>query len=89
MRKLAFWMCCAGFACVSAVSLGCRGRSLLPPPGPIDYQQGRAVLHDPFPQNDIGVEEKAARPPSYQKPLAEPVRDRLYRDGSPWWFFGQ
>ncbi len=89
MRKLALFICCVIFGCASLVQTGCRQRPLLAPPGPIQYQQGQAVIHDPFPQNDIGVEEQASRPRDYQKPLAEPVRDRLYRDRSPWWYFGQ
>jgi len=84
MRTFAFLFCC-----LLLLSIGCRQRPLLAPPGPIQLQQNRAVIHDPFPQNDIGVEEQAARPREYSKPLAEPVRDRLYRDASPWWHFGR
>lgn len=75
--------------CLLSVTVGCRARPCLPAPGPIEMQQRRAVVHDPFPQNDIGVEEQGGRPPGYEQPLAEPVRDRLYRDASPWWHFGR
>ena len=52
---------------------GCRG-PLLPPAGTMEQQQARAVIHDPFPQNDIAPFEAASRPPGYQQPLPEPVR---------------
>ena len=70
---------------VAAVSIvGCRGRGLLPPAGPMNQQQASAVVHDPFPQNDIAPYEAASRPPSYQQPLPEPVRNRLVPDAMPW-----
>jgi hypothetical protein len=70
--------------CLAAVSLaGCRGRPLLPAPGPLNQQQSRAVVHDPFPQPDIGVDEAAARPRDYQHPLPQPRRDRMFWEG---WF---
>ena len=62
------------------VLAGCRGRGLLPPAGPLNQQQANAVIHDPFPQNDIGPFEAASRPPDYQQPLPEPVRNRISRD---------
>jgi hypothetical protein len=63
---------------------GCRGRRLLEPPGPILQQQANAIVHDPFPQNDIAPYEAASRPPAYQQPLPEPVRNRLVPDAMPW-----
>jgi hypothetical protein len=63
---------------------GCRGRGFLPAPGPMNEQQANAIVHDPFPQNDIAPFEAASRPPSYQQPLAEPVRNRLVPDAMPW-----
>lgn len=63
---------------------GCRGRGLLPPAGPMNQQQAQAVVHDPFPQNDIGPYEAASRPPSYQQPLPEAVRNRIGADSMPW-----
>ncbi|QDV64939.1 MULTISPECIES: membrane or secreted protein [Crateriforma] len=79
-RQVAF---IAGVA-VCLVSLGCRGRGWLPAAGPIGQQQASAVVHDPYPQADIGPSDAGARPPSYQKPLAEPVRNRLVPDLMPW-----
>jgi hypothetical protein len=59
---------------------GCR----CSPPGPMNQQQSSAVVHDPFPQNDIAPYEAASRPPSYQQPLPLPVRNRLVPDAMPW-----
>ncbi|MEM9646244.1 MAG: membrane or secreted protein [Planctomycetota bacterium] len=66
------------------ITAGCRGRGLLPPAGPLGQQQAIAVVHDPYPQADIGPSDAGARPPSYQRPLAEPVRNRLVPDMMPW-----
>ncbi|MBL6723676.1 MAG: membrane or secreted protein [Rubripirellula sp.] len=63
---------------------GCRGTQLLPPAGPMNQQQADAVVHDPFPQNDIGPYDAASRPPSYQQPLPEAVRNRIVPDQMPW-----
>ncbi|MCH1494294.1 MAG: membrane or secreted protein [Rubripirellula sp.] len=63
---------------------GCQGLQLLPPAGPLNQQQANAVVHDPFPQNDIGPYEAGSRPPSYQQPLPEPVRNRIVPDQMPW-----
>ncbi len=72
---------------VAPLTMGCNHRPLCAPPGSIASQQSRAVVHDPFPQNDMGAIEYAGRPREYQKPLPEPVRNQLYRDavsGSAW-----
>lgn len=61
-------------------SFGCRGSQWWTPAGPMNQQQAEAVIHDPFPQNDIAPFEAASRPPSYQQPLPEPVRNRISRD---------
>ena len=66
-------------------TIGCRGlKSFFSPPGPLNKQHASAVVHDPYPQNDIGPYDAASRPPSYQQPLAEPVRNRLIPDAMPW-----
>ena len=64
--------------------VGCRGRAWLPPAGTMGEQQSRAVIHDPFPQNDIAPGDLGGRPPGYEQPLAEPVRNRLVPDAMPW-----
>jgi len=64
--------------------VGCRGHNFFGPPGPLQQQQASAVIHDPYPQNDIAPYEAASRPPSYQNPLPEPVRNRIVPDSMPW-----
>jgi len=64
--------------------VGCRGNNPFGPPGSLEQQQASAVIHDPYPQNDIGPYEAGARPPSYQNPLPEPVRNRIVTDSMPW-----
>lgn len=63
---------------------GCRGGHWWGPPGPLQQQQSSAVVHDPFPQNDIAPYDAASRPPDYQNPLPEPVRNRIVPDSMPW-----
>ena len=75
----------ASLLTLSIVALsGCRGTQLLPPAGPLNQQQANAVIHDPFPQNDIAPYDAGSRPPSYQQPLPEAVRNRLVPDQMPW-----
>ena len=63
---------------------GCRGYGLWAPAGPMNQQQANAVVHDPFPQSDIGPSDNSARPLGYQQPLPQPVRNRLVPDAMPW-----
>lgn len=50
----------------------------------MDQQQASAVIHDPYPQNDIAPGDLGGRPPDYQQPLPEAVRNRLVPDAMPW-----
>jgi hypothetical protein len=63
------------------------GRPLLQPPGPMYRQQQNASLHDPYPDNDLGPTVDGGRPRDFQKPLAEPVRNRRVPDS--WWGWGR
>jgi hypothetical protein len=54
-------------------------------PGNTPYQSHQATLHDPYPDDDLGPEVVGGRPREFQKPLAEPVRNRWLRDS--WWSF--
>jgi hypothetical protein len=56
-----------------------RGR----PPGTVQQQRYQATLHDPYPDGDGGPEVVGGRPREFQKPLAEPVRNRWLKDS--WW----
>ncbi|MGB7346912.1 MAG: membrane or secreted protein [Pirellulaceae bacterium] len=64
-------------------SAGCQS-GWIQPPGPMNYQQSTATIHDPFPQEDLGPSDLASRPPSYQQPVPQPVRNRFGRDTMPW-----
>ncbi|NND97974.1 MAG: membrane or secreted protein [Pirellulaceae bacterium] len=63
---------------------GCQGPGWLPPAGTMNQQQSNAVIHDPFPLDDLGPTDLASRPPSYQQSLPEPVRNRIAKDAMPW-----
>ena len=76
LMSVAIVVCVAGIA-------GCRGNGFWFPPSP-GAQQANAIVHDPFPQGDIAPSDPSVRPPSYQRPLAEPVRNRLVPDAMPW-----
>ena len=54
-------------------------------PGTREMQRRRAVVHDPYPDNDAAPEIVGGRPRHYDRPLAEPVRNRVFTDG--WWPF--
>ena len=54
-------------------------------PGHRDVQRQRAVVHDPFPDNEAGPEIVGGRPRNFDRPLPEPVRNRAFSDG--WWPF--
>jgi hypothetical protein len=82
-QPTAFLLAAALTSAVAALA-GCRAGGLFPPPGPLNQQQANAIVHDPYPQNDIAPYEAASRPPSYQEPLPEPVRNRLVPDAMPW-----
>lgn len=49
----------------------------------MNQQQATAVVHDPFPQLDIGPHDPTARPPGYEKPLPEAERNRIIADTFP------
>ena len=71
-------------ACVAISTTGCvAGRPSLFHPGDIQHQRFNAVTHDPYTDNDAGPEVVGGRPRDYQKPLAEPVRNRWLMDS--WW----
>jgi hypothetical protein len=75
------------FAPLVLVTAGCQSlvnKGWVAPPGPMTYQQANAVVHDPFPQGDIGPDDKSMRPPDYQNPLALPVRNEMKSQVAPW-----
>ena len=52
---------------------GCHLRPNFGPPGTIGMQRDRAVLHDPFPINDLGPAIVGGRPRGFDLPRAEAV----------------
>ncbi len=74
----------AALLCVVIVASGCRGNRLFPVPGPIQQQQANAIIHDPYPLPDIGPSDLGSRPPGYEQPLPEPVRQQDVRVSMPW-----
>jgi hypothetical protein len=54
------------------------GGCLAPPnvvhPGSVDYQQQRARIFEPYPENEPGPPIAGGRPREYQNPVAEPDR---------------
>ena len=52
---------------------GCHLRPNFGPPGTIGMQRDRAVLHDPFPSNDLGPTIVGGRPKGFDIPRAEAV----------------
>lgn len=71
---------CAGVVCVS-VGVGCGSeRPNIRHPGDIQTQRFKAITHDPYYDQDAGPEVVGGRPRDFQKPLAEPVRNRWLMD---------
>jgi hypothetical protein len=62
------------------MTVGCNARLRQGPPGTIGNQRERAVIHDPFPSNDLGPPIVGGRPLGFETPQAEPVSIQ----GSPW-----
>ncbi len=81
-----YWLSLACSLTLTTVSFagGCRNGQFLSAPGPLNYQQARAVVHDPYPARDIAPYDAASRPPGYEQPLPEPVRNRMVKDSMPW-----
>ena len=50
---------------------GCHLRPNFGPPGTIGMQRSRAVLHDPFPSDELGPVIVGARPKGFERPQSE------------------
>lgn len=67
-------VCLLALLAPATMFAGCRsGTSMFGPPGTIYEQRSRAVLSDPFPNNQLGPEVLGGRPRGFETPLAEPV----------------
>lgn len=71
---------------VVATASGCRSGHPwgFAPQGTMAQQQADAIVHDPYPLNDIGPDDPAARPRAFQHPLPEPVRNRIVPSTQIW-----
>ena len=56
---------------IGFVSIGCNHRPNFGPQGTIGMQRNRAVVHDPYPSNDLGPPIVGARPLGYERASAE------------------
>jgi len=56
---------------ICVVSIGCNYRPNFGPQGTIGMQRNRAVVHDPYPNNDLGPPVIGARPLGYERASAE------------------
>ena len=72
------WLLC----CTVLASLaGCANRQgwgFASGQGTIERQKARAVVHDPYPLNDIGPEVVGGRPREFVNPQAEAVRENQF-----------
>ena len=59
------------FALVGICMSGCHLRPNFGPPGTIGAQREQALLHDPYPDNDLGPAVSGTRPSGYERPFAE------------------
>ncbi len=58
-------------ACVSGCLAGCHVNREFGPPGDMNTQRTRALLHDPFPVNDVAPEIPGIRPRGFDLPRSE------------------
>lgn len=74
----AFW--CMAFGTLLAVAAaGCKttAKPNWFDPGTAKEQKARAIVHDPYPENDVGPRIEGVRPREYDRPLSEVDRARL------------
>ena len=65
---------------VCLFALGCGPQVRMPNflhPGNLASQRFDAIVHDPYPLDDVGPPVEGGRPLGYQKPVPEVVRGRL------------
>ncbi len=56
---------------IVAIVVGCNIRPDMRPPGDVYRQRFDAVVHDPFPSDQLGPSIEGARPLEYDRPLDE------------------
>ncbi|MEZ6093664.1 MAG: hypothetical protein R3C03_05440 [Pirellulaceae bacterium] len=58
---------------------GCYWAPRFDPPGTAAFQQSRAVLHDPFPNNDVAPPIVGGRPRDFDRPYPEAEQNQYDR----------
>lgn len=73
------------FVMVASIS-GCHSARPWPfaPQGTVAHQQSDAIVHDPYPLNDIAPEDASMRPREFRSPLPEPVRNKIVPSTQIW-----
>lgn len=61
---------------------GCYLKPSWGPPGTIGAQRSRAVLFDPYPNNDLGPPVVSGRPLGFERPLAEPEQNQYFEQST-------
>lgn len=77
LRALALFLACWGFC-----QTGCYLKPNWGAPGTIGAQRSRAVLFDPYPNNDLGPPVVSGRPLGFERPLSEPEQNQYYPQSS-------
>ncbi len=67
---------------ILGLTSGCYLRPNWGAPGTIGAQRSRAVLFDPYPNNDVGPPIVSGRPLGFERPLPEPEQNQYYRQSS-------
>ena len=60
-----------GLLLALVMTLGCNIRPDVGPPGTVYDQRNRAVVHDPFPADNLGPAIEGGRPMGFGRPLSE------------------
>jgi hypothetical protein len=71
------WMAFGTFLAVALVGCKTTAKPNLLNPGTAPEQKARAIVHDPYPENEPGPRIEGARPREYDRPLSEVDRARL------------
>ncbi len=56
---------------------GCYWLPKFQPPGTIEMQRSQAVMHDPFPNNDVAPAIVGGRPLGFDRPLSEATQNQF------------
>jgi len=71
MSKRNFCTLVSAVVVACLLSSGCNLRPDWGPPGTIGMQRSRAMVHDPFPSNELGPPIVGGRPPGFDLPKSQ------------------